>query len=402
MDGRLSLSGALVWAHFTELPRVVRGVIIIEPVGEVQRVQHPDGGRLSELLVRSGDRVEAGQILLRIDRTRAESNLDENAARQRSLERQIARLRQESEGLPFESDLIEMAGEVAAHQARIESLKSEQDVLLERIRGIDAQLRANRQAVSAARDGVESARQELAQFQELRASGAVSKVEVLRLERELRERQANLSQLIAEGPRLESEKQALNEQSRGLASEFRANARQELLALETELESLRSLSAGISDLVNATEVLAPTSGVLGQVMVNTIGQVIAPGDVLMEIVPGDTALQAKVEVSPADIGFVSLGQPVNLRISTYDFSRYGVLSGQVAQVGANTVEERDKEPYYPTVVSLTTSDLGTSDNPLPIKVGMRGTADIITGTRTVLSYFLTPINKMRYEAFTER
>ncbi len=397
-----AIVGALVWAHFTVLPRVVRATIIIEPVGEVQRVQHPDGGRLSELLVRAGDRVSKGQVLLRIDRTRAESNLDENLARQKSLEMQIARLRAESAGEPFTSDDPAMRDQAEAYRARLKALDSEQDVLNERVRSVQAQLEANRSAIAAARDGVASAQEELEQFQRLQASGAVSKVEVLRLERELRERRASLTQFTAEAPRLRSERQALTEQINSLGAEFRSRAQQELIGAQTELDSLRSLSMGISDMVNATEVLAPTSGTLGEVLVNTLGQVIQPGDVLMEIIPSDTRLQARAEVLPADVGFVSTDQPVNLRISTYDFSRYGVMPGVVSQLGANTVEERDREPYYPTIIAMDADFLGDPSNPLPIKVGMRGTADIITGERTVLDYLLTPLSKIRYEAFTER
>ncbi|QGG80748.1 HlyD family type I secretion periplasmic adaptor subunit [Litorivicinus lipolyticus] len=392
----------LGWAHFTVLPRVVRATIIIEPVGEVQRVQHPDGGRLSELMVRAGDQVVKGQVLLRIDRTRAESNLDENLARQSSLAMQIARLRAESAGEAFVSDDPWMADQLEAHRARRQALASEQDVLTERARSVQAQLLANQSAVAAARDGVSSAREELEQFQRLQASGAVSKVEVLRLERELRERRSSLTQLTAERPRLQSERQALSEQINSLGAEFRSGAQQDLIRAQTELSSLRNLSTGISDLVKATEVLAPTSGTLGEVRVNTIGQVIQPGDVLMEIIPSDTRLQARAKVLPADIGFVSPDQPVNLRISTYDFSRYGVMPGRVSKLGANTVGERDSEPYYPTIILMDSDFLGGADNPLPIKVGMRGTADIITGQRTVLGYFLTPLSKIRYEAFTER
>ena len=398
----VALVAGVFWAQMTELPRVVRGNLIIEPVGDVQKVQHPDGGRLAELLVNEGDRVEQGQVLLRIDRTRATSSLDENLSRQRSLERQIARLRQESQGLAFESDRPELADEVAANQARVEALNREQGVLREKITGVDAQLNANQSAVAAGRDAVASAKEELAQFKTLQASGAVSRVEVLRLERELREREASLSQLRSERPRLNSEKQALTEQIQALESEFRSKARQELLLVQTELDALRSLSAGITDRVQATEVLAPTSGVLSAVLVNTIGQVVSPGDTLMEIVPGDSVLQASVEVAPSDIGFVALGQPVSLRISTYDFSRYGVLKGSVARVGANTIETRDKEPFYAVTVELDKTYLGSQSAPLPVKVGMRGIADVETGQRTVLGYFLTPINKMRYEALTER
>ena len=397
----ISLVSLVFWAAKTELPRVVRAEVIIEPTGDVQRVQHPDGGRLAELLVSPGQRVEQGQVLLRIDRTRATSNLDENLARQESLRGQIDRLRAEAAGTPYLSNDPKRVDQVATHRARMSALDQQKQVLSERIQAVDAQRQANLSAVRASRDALASARKEFNQFKALQESGAVSEVEVLRLQREVRERLASVQQLEAEAPRLVAERQALSEEQASLLTNFRQEAQEALLQAEVELASLVSLADGISDRVNATEVLSPTTGFLGEVLVNTIGQVIQPGDLLMEIVPEQEQLAARVEVAPSDIGFVSTGQDVNVRLSAYDFTRYGVLRGQVSRVGANTVEERDKPPFYPTRVELAAQFVG-GEAQLPVKVGMRGTADIITGSRTLLSYLLTPLSKVQYEAFTER
>lgn len=398
----IAIISLVYWASQTELPRVVRANVIIQPIGSVQQVQHPDGGRLAELLVRTGERVEQGQVLLRIDRTRAASNLDENLARQRSLQGQIQRLRAEAAGQTFESSDPGLADQVAAHRARISALQQQRQVVKERIEAVSAQMESNRTAQRAASDALASARTELSQFQRLLESGAVSDVEVLRLQREVRERLASVQQLQSEQPKLSADRQALLEESSTLIANFRQQAQEELLQAEVELESLQSLADGMEDRVQATEVVAPTTGILGEVLVNTIGQVIQPGDLLMEIIPEQDRLAARVEVAPSDIGFVSIDQPVNLRLSTYDFTRYGVLTGVVVRVGANTVEERDKEPFYPTRVELDQQFVGDPNQPLPVKVGMRGTADIITGQRTLLSYILTPLSRVQYEAFSER
>lgn len=398
----LAVGLGIFWASQTTLPRVVRAPIIIQPAGDVQRVQHPDGGRLSELLVQTGERVAQGQVLLRIDRTRAESNLGENRARARSLERRLARLRVEVTGQRFVSTAPNLDEQVAVSAARFAAIEQEQQVLADRIQAVESQREANRRAIRAAQDQVASARSEYEQFLTLLNSGAVSRVEVLRLERELRERRSALEQLQTETSRLSSERDVLVEQQQSLLADFVARAQEELIATETELEALENLASGMSDLVQATEVVAPTDGVLGEIYVNTLGQAIQPGDVLMEIVPENDVLTAAAELSPIDIGFVTPGQPVRIRISTFDFARYGVLEGRVERVGVNTVEERDKEPYYPSKIALSAAFLGDSESGLEIKVGMRGTADIITGERTVLDYFLTPFEKVKFEAFTER
>ena len=134
---------------------------------------------------------------------------------------------------------------------------------------------------------------------------------------------------------------------------------------------------------------------------NTIGQVIRAGDVLMEIVPRQVQLAARAEVAPADIGFIAQGQPVNIRLSAFDFTRFGVLKGKVQRIGANTLQEQNKEPFYPVKVELMSQALAQADDDLDLRVGMRGTADVVIGQRRVLDYLLTPLSRVRYEAFTE-
>lgn len=389
------------WAYETELPHVVRSEIIIEPAGEVQQIQHPDGGTLAELLVRSGDQVEAGQVLLRIDRTRAASNLDENEARQRALRARMSRLKAEAMNQPYSPQDPAMSEQVATYRARQQGIKQQQQVLDERIEGVSAQLASNQTAIGAARDALASANRELQQFERLQESGAVSDVEVLRLQREVRERQASVDQLTSDGPRLRAERQALQQERASIEVAFRQKAQEELLQVEVELESLESLASGIADRVQATEVIAPTAGILGEIRVNTIGQVIRAGDVLMEIVPRQDQLAARAEVAPADIGFVAQGQPVNIRLSAFDFTRFGVLKGEVQRIGANTLQEQNKEPFYPVKVELMSQALAQAGDDLDLRVGMRGTADVVIGQRKVLDYLLTPLSRVRYEAFTE-
>ena len=232
----LSVMAFGYWAYETELPHVVRSEIIIEPAGEVQQIQHPDGGTLAELLVRSGDQVEAGQVLLRIDRTRAASNLDENEARQRALRARMSRLKAEAMSEAYIPEDPAMSEQLATYQARQQAIQQQQQVLDERIEGVRAQLVSNQTAIGAAKDALASANRELEQFEKLQESGAVSDVEVLRLQREVRERQASVDQLTSDGPRLKAERQALQQERASIEVAFRQKAQEELLQVEVELE----------------------------------------------------------------------------------------------------------------------------------------------------------------------
>ena len=392
----------VIWAKFTRVPNVVRADLTVEPSGEVQRIQHPDGGTLAELLVSSGDRVTAGQVLLRVDSTRAASNLGENESRQAALRAQITRLKAEAMGQPYEPSGAELAEQRATHQARLLAVAQQQQVIDERIESLKAQEQANEVAIKSAQTALASAQSEFEQFERLQSSGAVSKVEVLQLRRVVQERQAALDQLMADMPRLRAEQMALARERETIEANFRQQAQEALLQAEVELTSLERLAEGIADRVQATEILAPTDGVLGEVRVNTIGQVIRAGDVLMEIVPQQDELAARVEVAPADIGFVTEGQPVNIRLTAYDFSRFGVLTGTVSLIGANTEQPQpDREPFYPVKVRLDEQHLFKDSQTLDLRVGMKGTADVVVGERTILEYLLTPFSKIQYEAFTE-
>ena len=198
----------------------------------------------------------------------------------------MSRLKAEAMSEAYIPEDPAMSEQLATYQARQQAIQQQQQVLDERIEGVRAQLVSNQTAIGAAKDALASANRELKQFEKLQESGAVSDVEVLRLQREVRERQASVDQLTSDGPRLKAERQALQQERASIEVAFRQKAQEELLQVEVELESLESLASGIADRVQATEVIAPTAGTLGEIRVNTIGQVIRAGDALMEIVPG--------------------------------------------------------------------------------------------------------------------
>lgn len=149
------------------------------------------------------------------------------------------------------------------------------------------------------------------------------------------------------------------------------------------------------------EIRAPSYGLVKGLAVNTVGAVVQSGQTLMEIVPLDKALEVQVKIAPKDIGHIKIGQPVQIKFSTYDFSRYGSVPGKLKQISATTFSAEDGERYYQGLVSLDKHYVG--DNPgNTIMPGMTVMADIVTGDKTILQYMLKPIHRAVISAFTER
>ena len=154
--------------------------------------------------------------------------------------------------------------------------------------------------------------------------------------------------------------------------------------------------------VNRLEVRAPTNGVVKGLEVNTIGGVIRPGSRLMEIVPSGGELFAEVKVSPNDIGHIKIGYPVIIKVTSYDFSRYGSIDGKVTGLSATTFTNEQGQSFYKGVISLGKNYVGNVEGRNVILPGMIVNVDIITGTKSLLAYFLKPIHKALNSAFSER
>ena len=170
-------------------------------------------------------------------------------------------------------------------------------------------------------------------------------------------------------------------------------------------EATEDLGEGLADRVERTYVRAPMKGVVNRVLVTTLGGVIKPGEAVLELVPSDDVLVVEAQVRPQDIGFVKIGQSANVKISAYDYSIFGSMSGQVTQISADAVsrEERGQTVYYYIArIETQTSVMNSLGKKLPIIPGMQAQVDIITGNKSVLSYLLKPLIGVKENAFRER
>jgi adhesin transport system membrane fusion protein len=303
--------------------------------------------------------VENGQILMRLDDTQFSSNFQEGKLKKQAIKIKIARLDAELNNKRFKipDELAKKIPELAA---------SEQALYLSKQHELRA-LQGKRELLN----------KEIRMTRPLIKEGAVSEVEVLRLQQELHE-------------------------VNGAMGRFRSLSLQELNAAEAEKSRLEENNKGLQDQLVRTEVLSPVKGIIKQIYVTTVGGVVKPGMALMEIVPLDDTLLVEAQVKPRDIGFLYSGQDAMVKVSAYDFSIYGGLKGKVEHISADTTVDQKGNSYYEVWVRTKKNYLEKNGDVLRIIPGMQVTVDVLTGKKSVLDYLLKPILKTKQQALRER
>ncbi len=400
---------ALTWAHFAEVEELTRGQGKVIPSGKLQRIQNLEGGIVAEILVREGQIINRGDPLLRLDDTRFASNVQETRAERLGKQAKLARLTAETEGIDLilpENVLKEApelaAAELALHDSRQRRLNDELAILEEQRRQRAQELSELRSKQGQFRNSLALLRQEINMSAPLVADGAISEVEVLRLRRAEVETRGNLDGTTLAIPRAESALREVERKIEEARNRFRSEALGELNQTRVELEKTQASGLALEDRVRRTLVTSPVNGIVQQLLVNTVGGVIQPGDDLVEIIPLDDSLLFEARIRPQDIAFLHPGQEAMIKITAYDFTIYGGLKGELEHISADTVTDEQGESYYLIRLRTERNYLGDSDHPLLIIPGMIASVDIITGQKSILSYLLKPVLRARAEALRER
>ena len=396
----------LLWAAFATVDEVTRGLGKVIPTRQVQIVQAVDGGVVAEILVREGQKVEAGQSLFRIDETRFVSSLRENRVQYLALLTKAARLRALAENTPFQLP-VEIVKEVPTlveeernmYNARRNELEAQLSIARQQLAQRNQELIEVKSRREEAAQGYELTARELAMTKPLAASGAVSDVELLRLERDVGRYRGERDQASAQTVRLQS---AIAEAARKVQEQeisFRNEMRNELGETVAKLNSLSEGSTALSDRVQHANIKSPVKGTINRLLITTVGGVLQPGKEIVEIVPSDDALLLEARISPKDIGFLRPGLPATVRFTAYDFAIYGGLEAVIDQIAADTITDEEGNAFYLVRVRTLKSSLGKS---MPIIPGMVAEVDILTGKKSILSYLLKPVTRAKSYAFTER
>ena len=364
----LMVGCAIVWASVAQVDIIAKAEARVVPDGKDQLIASLEGGILRELMVREGQQVAKGADLATLDPTRVEAQQAEGQTKRLSLRGAVVRLQAEATGKPLRFP-TELAGARAVVEGETESYQARQTALNE--------------AVVINRRSIGLLQSELAMAEGMSAKGLMSEVEVMRVRRQVNE---------------------LSLQTQERINRFRQEASAELVRVRTELSMLEEQMVVRDDVLRRTVLKSPVDGIVKSIKNHTVGGVIAPGAPLMEIVPLGKQARVEARVRPSDIGFIKVGQEVKVKLSAYEFTVYGGLSGSVQAISPDAivdVERGGEGSHYRALVTADLSTLQAAGKKLDVLPGMTGVAEIRTGQRSVLGFLLRPMMKTQ-EAFRER
>jgi adhesin transport system membrane fusion protein len=403
------LATALTWANFAELDEVAHADGRVISSSQLQVIQNLEGGILAEVLCKEGSVVKAGQVLLRMDDTRFSSSFDEGRLASLSLSALITRLEAEVNQRPFTIP-------ADFPQEKIDIIQREQDLYLARqqelqsaLEILEQQLNQQKQALaelkaqeSKLKLNADLGVKEFELTEPLVKTGAVSQVELLRLQMAVNEAAGSLEVSRIAIPRSEAAIAEAQRKIRERTQQFISDARAQLNQARTEYARLAISNIALEDRVERTEVRSPVDGTVKQILISTIGGIIQPGMDLIEIVPTNDTLLVEAKIRPSDIAFIHPGQPALVKLTAYDFSIYGGLDSVLELISADTITDERGEHFFQIQVRTEKTHLGTENNPLPIIPGMIASVDILTGQKTVMDYILKPLKKAQASAMRER
>lgn len=382
------LAGSLAVSAIIPIQDYVVASGEIEPAGEIQKVQHLEGGIVSQQLVSEGQRVKKGQVMLKLDEGEIGSQENQTATRitnltleQRELRRALGQEAMNSK----KRTPTDPSPEVA---------KAFQDLQQQKARDISRQITLADQRLATLKakrreylDEVALLKQQTKAYESLDRSGAIPHNDVLEAQRRIASTETQLAEL--DGTIAETETQRFE-----LRAKLRTETLEQLAKVTSEKAELQSVLGRQLGELDRLQVRSPVDGIVKSYTIKTIGGVIAPGSVVAEVVPIGQRLEAFTRVKPKDIGNVRLGQKVEVKVQAYDYSRYGTIAGKVDAISAGTFQdEKTGEPYYKVRVALDRDYAGKTVGKNLLVPGMTLTADILTDRTTLLFYLLGPIRK---------
>lgn len=404
--GLIAVLALIIWAYFAPLEEVTRGEGRIIPSSQLQVVQSLDGGIIQSINVSEGQRVEKGQLLMRLDQTRSLSDIREQQARILNLRAETTRLRAQIDMQPpmFDPELEAQAPQLIADQRAIyagnlSELEDQQSGLREQKIQRQQDLEQAKSELRQAREVSALAQEELNKKRPMLRTGAVADTDILQLEREVARARGNLERARSEITGTEAAIREIDNKLSESRSTFRNRWRAELAEAQVRLNALREEETGLADRVQQAEIRSPVDGIVQRIFNNTVGGIVLPGREIIEIVPVDDQLIVEARVSPVDIAFLRPGLPATVKLTAYDFNIFGGLKAELEHISADTITDDEDNTFY--LVRLRTLENELSGD-LPIIPGMTAQVDIITGEKTVLSYLLKPVLRATSEAMRER
>ncbi len=400
---------AIYWASISEVEEVTRGMGKVIPSSQIQIIQNLEGGILAETYVNIGDIVEKGQLLMRLDEKRFSAPYKEYRLKYLALIARAARLTAETEitEMILPAELEQENTAIAAREWQLYNSRKEE--LATTIEILEEQAKQRRQDIAELEEKLTEVtrtyqllKREIELTEPLVGQGAVSEVELLRLQREASAMLGDIAATKLAIPRVRSQLQEALKEIKEEQLQFSNSAKRELNEVQAELDALSATSVALADRLERTSIRSPVYGTVKQVLVNTVGGVIQPGMDLIEIVPLEDTLLVEAQIKPSDIAFLRPKQKATVKFTAYDFTIYGGLEAQLEYISADSVIDEKGNAYYQVNVRTNQNYLMGKEGKMPIIPGMVATVDILTGKKTILSYLLKPILKAKQTALRER
>lgn len=402
----ITLVALMIWASIAEIDEVTRGEGRVIPSSRLQTLQSLDGGLVEEILVREGQLVSQGDLLVRVDPIRFSASLGESRVQFLALTGEVTRLAALVAGIEpvFPAVLREEAPRVLELEQQLynssrEELREQQAVYADQIEQRQQDLEEARAAVEQYTNTLRLTRRELEVTRPLLASGAISNVDILRLERQVATIEGELSRARAALARSEAAVSEARNRRREVELTMINRWQNQLTDSRSRLEAISQAGQGLEDMVRQAEIRSPIRGTVQRLHVNTVGGVLTPGQNVVDIVPLDDQLVIEARIQPREIGFIRPDQEATVRLTAYEWDVYGNLQAHVQHISADTITDEQGDTFY--LVRLVTEPAGYEQDLLVIP-GMTAQVDILTGKRSLLRYLLKPLLRAKSQAFTER
>lgn len=394
----------LLWAALAQVDEVTRGQGQVIPSSRVQIIQSAEPATIEAILVRGGQQVRRGQLLVRLDDTESASALAQIETENRRLEARAARLAEEGgTDSVCPPDQPACQEEAALQRVRASALQSRTTAMAAAVEQRRRELSEAQATESSLSRSVQLAQRNVDMLEPLASRNIIPQTELLQARRELVDTQGRHAAAREAVSRTSAAVREAQAQAAEAQFQFRQEALNERSQLRTRIAVNEESARGAAGRLERSEIRSPADGVVNDVQITTLGAFVNAGQKIMEVVPLGERLLVETRVRPSDIAFIRVGDRALVKVTAYDFATYGGLDGRVVQVAADsTYDEQTREAYFTVIVETDRSWLEQAGRRLPITPGMMCDVEIITGRKSILDYLLHPVLRARDEALRER
>ncbi len=404
----MAVFGSGAWAAVAKIKETTKAMGEVVPIGSVHAIQHLEGGIIAKIMIAEGDLVARNQILVELDPTAVLADLEATRIRYTGLKLKAERLRAFAAGeagafpaVPARlAHLVEDQRQILAQQVR--ARQKQKRVLWLKLKQREVELKVMHSEAKKLRREVAILATQRDTQEKLLAEKLVSNLVYLNTLREFNTIDGELQEVVEKADRARQAIAEAKAKIEEVVAGLRDDALDEMGAVRSELAEVAQSIVQAEDRVRRLKILAPARGIVQELAVNTVGSVIAPGAPLAKVVPVEDELIVEARISPVDVGHVKIGDEAKVKITTYDFARFGAIDGEVEKISPTTFKEQDGTVYYKASIRLGKNHVGDTPGQNLILPGMVSEVDILAGERTVLRYLLRPIYQSLDTAMTER